>query len=132
MSNESCGRQPRRGDAVVAAPFGENCIAGEVISLRARRVTIKTADHGNLTVMEHRLTWKPRARQWVCWPHDMHKHIERMDKCDEAAARARFGIRPEVGDAVQSHGKIGWITKLVSKPVKATMAPGVTFSVVGG
>lgn len=132
MNDDAGGRQPRQGDRVVAAPFGENCISGEVVSLRARRVTIKTAEHGNLTVMVHRLTWKAKARLWVCWPIDMHKVIERLDRGDEACARARFGIRPEVGDVVVSRGRVGWISRLVSRPVKATRAPGVTFSVVGG
>lgn len=132
MSNESCGRQPRRGDVVVAAPFGDNCVSGEVLGFRSGRVTIKTADHGNLTLPMHRLTWKPKARRWVCWPGDMMKALEALDRADDALARMRFGIKAEVGDAVIHQGKTGWIGRLVSKPAKATMAPGVTFSIHGG
>lgn len=128
----SASRKPRRGDVVVAAPHGQGGVSGTITGVAARAVTLKTASGCIQTVEVERLTWKAKARQWVCWPGDIIRHMRGVLQADAAHARARFGVTPQVGDHVRVDGQTGWISRFYAKPVKADPGVGAIFHTFAG
>ena len=125
-------RQPRRGDKVVPARFGGVAIEGEVVSFASGRLTLQSPKDGRLTMPLFRFTWKPKAKHWVCWPADMARHMRAVLQAEEEHARARFGLKPAVGDACVVEGKTGWISRLYAKPVQASAGVGAIFHSLAG
>ena len=120
-------RQPRRGDSVVSAPFGNVDVEGVVVSATASRLTLNSVKDGRLTIPLERFTWKIKAKHWICWPADMGRLMKQVTQADEDHERARFGIKPQVGDFALVDGKCGWISRLYAKPVKSDPGVGAIF-----
>ena len=125
-------RQPRRGDAVIPARFGDVQIEGVVVSYLAGRLTLQSPRDGRLTLPIHRFTWKPKAKHWVCWPGDMQRLMKAVLQADEDHARARYGLEPKVGDFALVDDKSGWISRFYAKPVEASPGVGAIFHQFAG
>ena len=120
-------RQPRCGDKVVSAPYGNVDVEGIVVSASASRLTLRSPKDGRLTIPLNRFTWKPKAKHWVCWPADIVRQMKIIEQADEDHSRARFGLTPMLGDYCRVGTKSGWISRLYAKPVKADGAKGIIF-----
>lgn len=120
-------RQPRRGDKVVPAPYGDVEIEGVVVCYTTGRLTLHSARDGRLTLPMLRFTWKPKARHWVCWPADITRHMKAVHQAEDQQARARYGLEPRVGDYCLVSGRGGWISHLYARPVKAADHVGAIF-----
>ncbi|USN14802.1 hypothetical protein PAPPERLAPAPP_04330 [Brevundimonas phage vB_BpoS-Papperlapapp] len=125
-------RQPRRGDKVVSARFGDVAVEGVVVSFASGRLTLQSPKDGRLTLPIQRFTWKPRAKHWVCWPADMLRHMKTVLQAEEAHARARYGLEPRVGDFCLISGRAGWISHYYAKPVRADPRAGAIFNALAG
>lgn len=112
-------RQPRRGDIVVPAPYGDVSVAGVVVCYTTGRLTLNSPKDGRLTLPMARFTWKPKARHWVCWPADIIRHMKAVHQATDEQARARFGLEPRVGDYCLVSGRTGWISRRYAKSVKS-------------
>ena len=109
-------RLPRRGDKLIAAPFSLSPFEGEVATFQNNEISVKAKEGFSpqtIRVPFTQVTWKPKSRCWVYWPKD----VLRISRAVDDATLPILGHHPRFGEAVRVDGALGFIKRLLGRPV---------------
>lgn len=109
-------RLPRRGDKLVAAPFSQNAFVGEISVFNNNEISVLVTEGRTpqtFRVPFTQVTWKPKKRCWVYWPKD----VLRIARAVDDAVLPLLGHHPRFGEAFRVDGRVGFIKRLLGRPV---------------